>query len=1170
MKRQNKFTLKDFKNYNSAIYNNEMNMAENLNNPDNSKYNGYLIFLNDLEEIKEQIKYDECKKLLESQNEKNNDWNLIFKDLKNLEKINIPPVKPIISECIKNLLLNKNKLILISSELFKVISDNNDESISFGINKNNQITFYLDEELKLQHNNFIFDEKSIKFNRSNFSEIKEIYRSVSKYYIFENNFKNELQNNTSQLKNGFLIRNSWFENWKKYTNYEKLKCYFDNQQNESEISEENKIKIINDIILYRAENKNLYSKPDKLEVIFLKDPKEFMSLLDEDDLIIIENSRHLSSFREFFPQSNFGLTSYSLIYGNIKINLNESLYFYADNNIISINNLISNEILDLIQLIKIYCFQEELQQLINYEDKNNTNFQNKNNIVLVNKNIIRKFKDNYGYKNLCDYFGRKKHILNDLIDKKEKIIRYELLTNDILNKIISNIKNKIPDINSSEKTENIYENINKDFDIKNISFEKAKKIQYIDDFEIINEDILSYFIEKKILYNQEVIKGEYVIGNGKIFLFFKYKGLYYHEIGVLSSSQDFKIKYIIKADLSKSNDLIIGIKNYGLKNLLDQNYTETDNAIWIDKKKLGNIYQIKENSDINNKEENNINESEEEIFFNNIISLLIKFFSFNRTILDKYNSAKTTKFRSYKKSIFNIDGYLINKKFINELKKLVPFDKIFKCFDTFPKSNELSQKDEKDILTKIIKEKNIMDELSKNQNKILNVIKNINNFIIEYKTFKNDNEPMNYPYDFDIINEDIFSLLSSLQEKNSKLEDKCSLAINNKKIIIKPDIINSKNSEQNMNNLLFGYSLNNNKIDNITYDLEIIFYFVEFAKRNNYFKEISNGKDIDLFYIDEKSIIIKEGKYKEEEIGQTFLIKKPINQKPSMQNHNKCNLSKKEFNSINKIDENNNDNYKQYFYYAIVLYREKEYINDLINNKIEPEDNSSDKETYYFINNNYMSTLESIIHFDDLKSYIKNLDLNEELDGVNDERINKLYSYVPNNIKEALNNMNEKKFEELNRKEIYELNPIQNEKNNNFYFYYENCQIINKQIYDLLSKIDSTFRKTEKFKSLDCCFTEKKVIIYFSYKIINIGHIDKKNIFYPELFIDSSPKSNLLSYFNVIKSKGFSIVFPFINDKEIIYQKSQHTIVKLKLYKFDDNEELDNNGQQFEEPRKKI
>ena len=111
------------------------------------------------------------------------------------------------------------------------------------------------------------------------------------------------------------------------------------------------------------------------------------------------------------------------------------------------------------------------------------------------------------------------------------------------------------------------------------------------------------------------------------------------------------------------------------------------------------------------------------------------------------------------------------------------------------------------------------------------------------------------------------------------------------------------------------------------------------------------------------------------------------------------------------------------------------------------------------------------------------------------------------------------------------------------------------------------FRKTEKFKSLDCCFTEKKVIIYFSYKIINIGHIDEKNIFYPELFIDSSLKSNLFSYFNVIKSKGFSIVFPFINDKEIIYQKSKYSTVKLKLYKFDDNEELDNNGQQFEEQK---
>ena len=711
MKYAKRFSLEEFKKYNIAIYNNEIDMTEKSKNAKNSADSGYLIRLDDLEEIKEYIKYKECKKLIESNDENSDNWSKIFRDIDNSKIKKISQVTPLISEYIKNSLLNNNKFILISPELFEIISDKKDIPISFQINRN-QITLNLDEELNLQNKNFIFDKNSIRGYNNNLSEILDIYKSVSKYYFFEKNFENELKDSESKSKTGYLISNSWFQKWKKYSNYEDLKNYFKDKQNENEITEEDKHEIVNNIIRYRAINNKLYSKPDELDIIYLKEPNQFKSTLEKDNAIIIDNPRQkfLSIFIQFLPKETGKAINYSIKKNSIKIEMDEPLFFKADNNILSFKNIISDEIFILMQMIKIFCFQEEIQQLINYEYNNNKNIQNQYDIYLINNNIIRTFKENFGYKKLYDYLKANKYILNELIEKKENIIRYELLTDDILNKIISSLKNKIPDFKDFKKYEkDIYENVDKKFNIKTMSNNKVKNMKYIDDFEIINEDILNYFIEKKIVTKNDVCKGEYVIGSGQIFLFFNYNWSNFHEIGYLSSSQEFKIKYIIiETHPNKNNTFINQIKNYGLKNLLDLKYNnENDSGIWIKDIRLGNMYPINENDDINNKEENNINESKEDISFNNIILLLIKFISFNKTIIDKYNLPKPTRHYYYQRKIFNIDGYLINKKFINELEKLVPFDKIIQCFDTFSKKIELNQKDEKDILSQIIKEKNI-------------------------------------------------------------------------------------------------------------------------------------------------------------------------------------------------------------------------------------------------------------------------------------------------------------------------------------------------------------------------------------------------------------------------------------------------------------------------------
>ena len=223
----NNSKLKKFICYNKAFLNYEQYKKELFSKTRvTNKFiysKGYLINLNDINNFKQNIKHEEAKIINEEKMKSIFDENL-FDNIKEVSQIKYKT-----SDYLKNMLLNGNKYILISQELWNIIYDktnqNNEGPIIFKINKNKIVLSLKNEQLTLSHRDFIFDFYSCGGNNScdSFSEIQKLYDSIYNYCIFETNFSKYLKSNSKHSDKGYLIKKIWIDEWKKYSNYEEIK-----------------------------------------------------------------------------------------------------------------------------------------------------------------------------------------------------------------------------------------------------------------------------------------------------------------------------------------------------------------------------------------------------------------------------------------------------------------------------------------------------------------------------------------------------------------------------------------------------------------------------------------------------------------------------------------------------------------------------------------------------------------------------------------------------------------------------------------------------------------------------------------------------------------------------------------------------------------------------------
>ena len=544
--------------YIKAIHNFEEDLIS-ISRTKKTNIKGYLINLDDLDNLKKKLNYnDKVKKIT----------NLGFVQLSDSEKIfTIEDIKIKTSQYLLNMIYYNNKYIMINEQLWKVLCEK-------GREKENPILYNLDSNIMT----FQLDNKKLTFKQNeknrniidkdtyddltygdSVHEIKEIYNDINKYYKFEKVFLNEIKEKKSSFKSEIIVTKKWFDKWLKYTNYEEIKNKY------LEKGETNEKKIKNELIYYREIKKYKYSELSPIEIINFKEIKELESYIKNTPIIIInsnisqntkDQNNNTSNYIKYYAYEN--KIEIPLKDGSFLINSNNNIIQFNPNNnnenIINQNDKKSsnenenNNIMYIKQLIKIFYFNKKINEQIK---SNKNTLSNNNNIYLINKNIINKYKEFFNYNHLCN-------ILNN--NPKLKEIKYDILENNFP-KIIEEIKKETQyfnKINLKQLSLELNDNILNKEEI-NIN---AKFYEYYIDFEIINEDINTFFIQNNIIKKEQNITGIYIAGNNKIFINFIIKYDIIYEICSLDSN-NFEIEYLIEGT---SNGYKENIINYFKEN----------------------------------------------------------------------------------------------------------------------------------------------------------------------------------------------------------------------------------------------------------------------------------------------------------------------------------------------------------------------------------------------------------------------------------------------------------------------------------------------------------------------------------------------------------------------------------------------------------------------------
>ena len=1116
-----------FLSYNKAIYEYEENVNSFSRAINKITEEGYLVYLDDYNAIKELLNYNNYKKLLNAKNKniKNSYFNINkFNQIKLLE-----PIKIKSADYIKNIILTVG-CVLITKELFELISNKKEKSIFFNADKN-KITLSIknNEKLEFNHTNFILNLETLDKNSPNYKEINDIYESIINYFTFENEIANNLIEDRD--KYGLLLKKTWIDEWKKYSNYDNIKSKYFNelQKVNTKRLKPNNI-IIKEIIDYIEENKFKYKYPSEAEIIEVKNDIDLKNILKREQLFLVG-----SDFKNCFPYLKNEVLRTKFRYCNGKMNLifdkNLSLPFNSNDNILSFDKIfgeiVDDSKLDLRQLIKIFCFQHSFPD-IETKEYNNINIK-RNKIILINKNKIQKYKDNYNYKvlveNLKKIIKNKKEIINN-----KDVIDYEKLNDNIMDKIILELSTKYHyDIQKYNYF--VSDNTSQNFEIKKL--ENNNYIEYIDSFELITQDIADYFLKQNIFDTKDMIEGEIILDNIQVALFFNYSLKNYYEIGYLNSNKDFIIKYIIKESNHRYKVDIINLLEKGIQQFFELKFRNKD-PIWIDGyKSAGSFYYINPKEDNLIKEEN-INQEEE--FVNNIINFIQNIHLFNLDIKENINQNAVKR-----KSFENI--YFINKECLSQLKKLIYYKEITKIIEKSNKNNvKLNRNDSIINLIKSEQKECYYNMILKNKKEILEFLENNPYKNISYEEIKLSDNNCFCPTNFELLNKETYAyLLKILGIADNKNENELSFLINNKKLYLK--II--KAGEHNLDKLIFGYILNIENEHEINYELKNILFYNSFINRNKDFTRILNGKEINESETEE--IIYGERNI---EIGKSYAINNNIGNNIDnnikinnyISNTNASSAQSQKRNNINQIYQKRNISKA---YNSLNISKDlKELIIVILSqentdNKFWEELNST--EDVYLINKRYYEQFnnDNIQNlYDKIWNIYDQLNKNYTLDDI--------ISKLDNSIIEQL----EKEIKQIKRKVDLKADSKNMKVNSKSIKIYEEFILINKNnslFYDksFKSNFNNTFNSFAKLNDYDIVIIKENP----QYSILIGKYIDKKyqfNINYVFDYLDEKILSKEVEYILSIKSitryikesiildKNNDYISPIFDDKDII------------------------------------
>ena len=796
------------------------NFEEYLNNlKNNSTHKGYLIDLKQLNDIKEKIDYKNNVKTISKVNKNNN--------LKNSEKIlTIKDIEFKTSQYLINMIYNDHKYILIDRELWKALCEvgrENDENIVYEINNNN-IIFNLKDKKKLkfaqssENKNIIDKSKASNYaNQSDFNELEIIYSDIINYYNFESRFLGYLnEEKKEKIEQAYLVTKEWFDDWKNYSNYDRIKEFLNKNEN-------NKHNIF-DLLIYHKEKEKekkyfLNCNKNENKIKYYSKKNDLEQYLQNNSLVLIDTKL----FQDIHTQN---YTHFSVSYRKITLYLDKKIVIDSKDNIISLNdkkkedkknennknNLINENNLNkshnnenkeifkneenekngfarniLSILINLFLFEKDLQEKI--YSSSQKNILTLKDCYLINLESLTKFRNIFNVKEINLFIenitSNKNTNIEKIVSEEIKNIENKKVIDLILNKKELGIFKllKVEDFLKIEK-KNIQESIyipENCYIIKNDIYSKIiKTISKNDKISINNEYILDIiFVNKKMLLKPK--KNDFFKDSEKTKSF-----IYLYSLMPINLKE---IKFIPELILSfekKESNNFIEIINNG-KNF--SNYNLDEDSFKFDKnKKTCNVIKIKNNKDINKNKNETPSSSGEAIQEK---KNMILFLNYSILLYDEYNNLKTlqssnnnTKIQSNQINT-KIEYYLINREYMKKIEEILKFKEISEILNDLKKDKITNKKDDKvqyyEKIIKLIEKKHIkiIDELKdKNEKKLSDIpLTELNKKLLKENIYFYEN--------CQIINTKIYDFLNEINKNKFVKSNLTKCYISNDKIVCK-------------------------------------------------------------------------------------------------------------------------------------------------------------------------------------------------------------------------------------------------------------------------------------------------------------------------------------------------------------------------------------------------
>ena len=1092
-------------------------------------FEGYLVNLEKIEEIKRVINYEQNK--TKYKDFLSNTLNIVKKKTYIIEEIEFRN-----SDYLLNMIFNGNKYIIIDKNLWILLCKENKENIQpikFEINSSH-IKFKLDDPKELifskenNYNNLIMsdtfnDNPEFQLYQSNYNDIvNNLYNKMIEYYYFQNEFKTNLQYpSKNECFNDFFVDINWFNEWEEIYDYSKMKSsYLETGKRKEAIDYLIYLKQLNQIKINNLNKPKLYEFNNK---------NDFSSFIKNNNLVIINKSFFNFSTDLFNKSINYYLYNNKI---EIIFNNKETIILDTKDNIIKnkaneLNCKNSIEFPNIIQLAKIINFRNLLIKEMRFSNKNDS-------IILIKKEIINKYISYLKYEKIFKILEKDLGFVdNESFGKK---------IDEIINNLKINNVQLYEEIKQREQPPSKIDLTEEEYYLKPVYFKyKDKKLLYINDFEIINDDIYYFFLKRKIIQEKQVIKGEYLVIDNKILLCYNLKDSYYFELGINDDkNKRFIIEYIIEEAFQNKAKMIQIFSTTGIDNVL--------NKIIDDKVSVSQIsfhcYNIlnKEKEDLSKiKEKNNDNK-----FKSKIIEMVMNLINLRLFEIELYKKFEESK---HKNSSEIYKYLLINQNFLSRIKSNFYYQKLIE----FMKNNNINKDiKEKDIilllesksanssyLNILLANKKQYDRLKKDSSELLNINKKSNNKEKKIKFY--------YPQEFNIIDGNLlikFLKAFDLKDKDiSKKVEEISLAFNKGNIIF---INKDKNFYGKNISLLFIYSLNSGQeLDTIdfNYKLEVILNFKKTNDLNGIFGKIIKEENIlEQLNKNKNNLIDKYGC----EIYSMF----------SEDNKTSDNHQSTETESAMNTERF----FNQHIYFAFIFSFQYNNFYDSIESLKKTKE-----EKIYLINKTYIEEMKYIFGINkiidiikeipDLIKDLKKLDFSKLKNYLNVDILNKFKLITAEDIKQKLNTPKccDKSAKHLNN------NPSNN------LFYFDNIEMINQELLTTLKLADNNLdKKCICINGINVIFSDKKVILLINENeknenyIINVGYIDNNKLKIEYLIQTEygNNKSDLQIIYNKIKKKGYNnFSNKYINDNQIIIPEKKYSI-KAKIYKLLNEENL--------------